>query len=274
MAARRATRRPARRSTARTRPGHIGPGPAARRACSSGRSIGLRLRRQRPGAAADPRASRLLRHGRRVLPVRLGDRRHPVRRAGSPQRLTKLDRPTRRARGSPSSTTRAASSTPTRPISTLAGSSARRHAHGRAAVHRRAGGLGGDLPAGPGGARAAHRSGGDPRSPPLTERAPGIRLVPGARAARCRARRPAGGACGPSPTSPTSASGRRTSSRSCSTRSTISTTRRRASSPSIPTAAIVYLNATLASWLDYDLAQVGSGGLDARPTWCRATSSR
>jgi len=43
-------------------------------------------------------------------------------------------------------------------------------------------------------------------------------------------------ACGPSPMSPTSASGRRTSSRNCSTPSTTSITRRRASSPSIPRA--------------------------------------
>ena len=39
-----------------------------------------------------------------------------------------------------------------------------------------------------------------------------------------------------------------------------------------PDGAIVYLNATLATWLDYDLAQVGSGGLALR-TWCRATWS-
>ena len=59
-----------------------------------------------------------------------------------------------------------------------------------------------------------------------------------------------------------SASARRTSSRNSSTPSTISIMPPRASSPSIPTGSIVYLNATLASWLDYDLAQVGSGGLN------------
>ena len=37
--------------------------------------------------------------------------------------------------------------------------------------------------------------------------------------------------------------------------------RRPASSRSIRRATIGYLNATLADWLDYDLAQVGSGGL-------------
>ena len=38
-------------------------------------------------------------------------------------------------------------------------------------------------------------------------------------------------------------------------------TRRSASSPPTPRAMSVYLNATLANWLDQDLAQVGSGGL-------------
>ena len=99
------------------------------------------------------------------------------------------------------------------------------------------------------------------RLSPSLERAAGIRLVPGARAAAAAPGRAAGGLVDASPTSPTSASGRRTSSRSCSTRSTISTMRRRASCRSIPEGAIVYLNATLATWLDYDLAQVGSGGL-------------
>ena len=67
--------------------------------------------------------------------------------------------------------------------------------------------------------------------------------------------------CGRSPTSPATASGRRTCSRNCSTRSNISITRRAASSRSIPSGEIVYVNATLANWLDYDLAEIGSGGL-------------
>ncbi len=98
----------------------------------------------------------------------------------------------------------------------------------------RAGGLGGDLPSGAGGARAPHRLGRNPLVA-VSRRYAGIRLVSGARPRRSRAtarRQP----CGPSPTSPTSASGRRTSSRNCSTPSTISTTRRPASSPSIPRA--------------------------------------
>ncbi len=35
---------------------------------------------------------------------------------------------------------------------------------------------------------------------------------------------------------------------------------------------IVYLNATLANWLDQDLAQVGSGGGSNSPTLCPATA--
>src|SRR3972149_4141003 len=90
-----------------------------------------------------------------------------------------------------------------------------------------------------------------------------------------------------------SASGRKTPFRNSSTPSTTSTMRRRASSrptgrggggsstprPPTPSAhpppppapagffpadgagEVVYLNATLANWLDHDLAQVGSGGL-------------
>ena len=40
-----------------------------------------------------------------------------------------------------------------------------------------------------------------------------------------------------------------------------------------PEGAIVYLNATLAAWLDYDLAQVGSGGLTPRRRGAARTSS-
>ena len=108
-----------------------------------------------------------------------------------------------------------------------------------------------------------HRTGAEEiRLSPSLDGAAGIRLVSGARprpaAQRHRRRR-----SGPSRTSPTSASGRRTSSRNCSTRSIISITRRPASCRSIRYGAIVYLNATLAAWLDYDLAQVGSGGLES-----------
>ena len=50
-------------------------------------------------------------------------------------------------------------------------------------------------------------------------------------------------------------------SRNCNTPSTIWITPRPGFSRSIAGGVIGYLNATLATWLDYDLAQVGSGGL-------------
>ena len=67
--------------------------------------------------------------------------------------------------------------------------------------------------------------------------------------------------CGRSPTSPATANGRRTCFRNCSTRSNISIMRRAGSSRSIAAGDLVYVNATLANWLDHDLAEIGSGGL-------------
>ena len=68
----------------------------------------------------------------------------------------------------------------------------RRRAAGRAPVHRRAGGLRGDLSARAGRPRTSHRLGGDPPVA-VPRRLAGIRLVPGARAARAAPQRPAGG---------------------------------------------------------------------------------
>jgi two-component system cell cycle sensor histidine kinase/response regulator CckA len=66
---------------------------------------------------------------------------------------------------------------------------------------------------------------------------------------------------GRSATSHATATGRRTCSRSCSTRSTIWITRPAGFFSVDPEGGVSYLNATLPGWLDYDLAQVGSGGL-------------
>ena len=44
--------------------------------------------------------------------------------------------------------------------------------------------------------------------------------------------------------------------------------RRPVSSRATRDGAVIYINATLASWLDYDLAQFGSGGAACSPTSC------
>src|ERR1700743_3749839 len=69
------------------------------------------------------------------------------------------------------------------------------------------------------------------------------------RSARASARRNT--RCGRSPTSPATASARKTDSRSCSTRSNMSTMRHASSSRSTPRP----------TWLGHDLAELGSGGL-------------
>ena len=100
-------------------------------------------------------------------------------------------------------------------------------------------------------------------SPPLDRRGRG-RLVPHS-GAPARERRERGlDALDGLGRSRATASGTRTSSRSFSTRSTISITRRRAFSPPSPTARSRYMNATLAGWLDYDLAQFSAGRPQAR----------
>ena len=110
-------------------------------------------------------------------------------------------------------------------------SDAQRHAPGRARVHRRCRRVRGDLPAAQGGARrqapaggGAHRRDARPAGALAAASDPPARRAAGATAASRSGR---------SPTSPASASGRRMSFRNCSTRSTISITRRPASSRSM-----------------------------------------
>ena len=105
-------------------------------------------------------------------------------------------------------------------------------------------------PAGP-----ASRSCGCRRRSPARARPPGIACACGRSTGRRKARR----RCGRSATSPTNASATRRSSRICSTPSTFSTTRRPAFSRPRPTAPIAYMNATLANWLDYDIAEFTPG---------------
>ena len=203
---------------------------------SSARSLAS-LRRQRAGPAADPRPARLLRHGGRVLPVRDGDRRHPVRRPGRPQRHHQADGRHRRGRarrrrgrrphrlcqrGLSRACRRATAATDPRPSSAC--SPARPEVS--EAIYRLA-------------QAAREQRTGARGDPPVAVRSTGaqefgwyrVRVRPLA-----APERPHGDAVDRSPTSPTSASARRTSSRSSSTRSTISTMRRPASSRSIPTA--------------------------------------
>ena len=63
-----------------------------------GAALEPELRRPRARPAADPAAPRAPRHGRGVLPVRDGDRRRPVQRAGRPQRPHQGDGRYRRRR--------------------------------------------------------------------------------------------------------------------------------------------------------------------------------
>jgi len=67
--------------------------------------------------------------------------------------------------------------------------------------------------------------------------------------------------CGRSPTSRGIASARKMCSGSCSTRSNISTTRHADSFSVNPAGDVIYVNATLGELADYDLAEIGSGGL-------------
>ena len=150
--------------------------------------------------------------------------------------ITKLDGRHVERRARRRSRTTGASSMPTRPISPFAGLQRRRGAHRSSgcspgapevseAIYRLAQ------------AAREHRTGSEEiRLSPVLERRAGIRLVSGARACRCRDRTGVRRRSGPSPTSPMSASGRRTSSRNSSTPSTISTMPPRAFCPSIPTA--------------------------------------
>ena len=108
-------------------------------------------------------------------------------------------------------------------------------ARGRAAVLRRAGSFGGDLSARAGGARGQTRRRGIADVAAAGRRGVG-RLVPHPRASARDARPRPARRCGASPTSRASASATKTSFRSCSTRSTISITRRPASSRSSRTA--------------------------------------
>ena len=107
-------------------------------------------------ARAQPLVLGPLRHGGRPSSSQRpsGSSSSPGREPGTTSRSSS---PTRRARGSPSSTTRAGSSTPTSPMWRWR-AAVRRRAHGGAAVHRRAGSVGSHLPAGAGGARAALRA--------------------------------------------------------------------------------------------------------------------
>ena len=138
-------------------------------------------------------------------------------------------------------------------------SDAERRAAGRARVHRRSGRVGGDLSAAQGGARGPRAAGGGARRRP---RAAGRRAGCGCACAR-------------------SASGRREA--RLTVWSVADVTRDRERQENVfqelqhaidyldhapagffsvdAKGDIVYLNATLANWLDHDLAQVGSGGL-------------
>ena len=248
--------------------GAAGPGRAAARARRRCWSAPRRpvLRGQRAGPAADPRAAGAARHGGRVLPVRAGHRGAPAQ------------RPAPRATTSPR-----ASSTPSpdgahrgrgrRPPDLrqrgLPADRRRRHLlqprAGGAHLRRLAGGLRGDLPPGAGRARRPRPCRGGPHVAAARAARPASAASPGT-ASRCgpleRPRR-AGHPLDGERHHRTSASARRTSSRNSSTRSTTSTTRPAGFLSIDPAGAIVYMNATLAAWLGYDLA---SGRLRAART--------